>query len=70
MKYQNYVYLDTKANRLLIVQKPLDDKDFLQLMTNNGTSQELSINYCKLFCLGYMIGAKNKMPINNINEFQ
>jgi len=70
MKYQNYVYLDTKANRLLIVQKPLDDKDFLQIMTNNGTSQELSINYCKLFCLGYMIGDKNKMPINNINEIQ
>lgn len=70
MKYENYVYLDTKANRLLIVQNPLNNKDFLQLMKNNGTNQELSINYCKLFCLGYMVGAENKMPVNDIKEFQ
>lgn len=71
MKYQNYVYLDTKANRLVLVQSPLDNKDFIELMKNEGTDQNLSINYCKIFCLGYILGSLRLTPVvNDIKEFE
>ena len=73
MKTQNFVYLDTKANRLMIVQEPIEKKDYLKLMDNDGddtsSNQETLLTFCKIFCIGYIIGTGNKKPINDVKEF-
>ena len=67
--YKFYVYLDSKNNRLIIVDKGIENEDFLQLLDINGQEKETIHTYCKLFCIGYIIGSKEETPINDINEF-
>lgn len=74
MRINNFVYLDKKANRLIIVQEPVDNKDFIKLMDNNGiysfNNREVLLQCCKMFCIGFIIGTDNKKPINDLNEFK
>ncbi len=76
MIIKNFVYLDTKANRLMIVQEPIDSEYFVELMSNNGTAtlgnQQTLLSLCKIFCIGFIMGAynENKKPINDLNEFK
>ncbi len=65
-----FVYLDLKHNRLVIVNEAIKNSDFLLLMDNNGMDSDTLHSFCKVFCIGYIMGSKNKTPINNINEFQ
>ena len=63
-----YVYLDTINNRLLISRTKMDNKVYFEFMnTDNDISGEA---ICKTFCAGYIIGSKNKTPINDIMEFR
>jgi hypothetical protein len=74
MIIKNFVYLDTKANRLMIVQEPINNKDYVQLMDNNGadtfSDRQTLLTFCKMFCIGYVMGGGNKKPINDLNEFR
>lgn len=67
---ENFVYIDLKNNRLTIVSQAIDSKDFFELMSNKGEDRDLCLAFCKMFCIGYMIGSGNKSPINDINEFK
>jgi len=67
--YKHLVYLDTKANRLIIVNKAIQNDNFVQLMNNNGPDEKELLDFCKAFCIGYIMGSDNKKPINDINEF-
>jgi len=67
--YKFIVYLDTKANRLIIVNETIQNDNFVQLMANNGPNEKLVSNFCKVFCIGYIMGSDNKKPVNDINEF-
>ena len=69
-----FVYLDTNVNRLIIVNEPINKISFRLLMDNNGIdtslNRQLLLTYCKMFCIGYMVGVGKNMPINDINEFR
>ena len=68
--YKFFVYLDLKSNRLMIVNEAIENNDFLQLMNNNGQDSNTLHSFCKLFCIGYIMGSNKKTPINDINEFK
>lgn len=74
MIIKNFVYLDTKANRLMIVQEPIENKDYNHLMDNNGedtlSNRHILLGFCKMFCIGYIKGSGNNKPINDLNEFR
>jgi hypothetical protein len=68
--YKLFVYLDLKSNRLMIVNEQIENHYFLQLMNNDGQNLSMLYSFCKLFCIGYIMGSSKKTPINDINEFQ
>ena len=67
-----YVYLIKSQNRLTIVKQKIVDTDYIHLMDNNGGDEQIRFNFCKLFCLGYVIGNMNKgtKVVNELIEFQ
>ena len=67
-----YVYLIKSQNRLTIVKQKIVDKDYVHLMDNNGGDEQIRFNFCKLFCLGYVLGNMNKETkvVNELIEFQ
>lgn len=67
-----YVYLIKSQNRLAIIKQKIVDKDYIHLMDNHGGNDETRLNYCKLFCLGYLYGNQDKETrlVNNPIEFQ
>lgn len=66
-----YVYLIQSQKRLTIEKQKIINPDYLHLMDNNGVDEEIRLNFCKLFCLGYLLGNKNKKTelVNNPLEF-
>ena len=69
--YHFFVYLIKSKNRLVIVREKIDNQDYFYLMDNHGDDEHLCEYFCKIFCIGYIQGAKNSTePVNDINEFQ
>jgi len=69
--YQYFLYLKVSENRLVITENPINDKDYYQLMNNNGGDQQMLMNTIKMFCLGYIYGGQyGKQVINSPHEFQ
>lgn len=65
--YTYYVYLNITENRLIITSQKIIDKKYSQLMHSTGS---ISLDICKMFCIGYIMGSKFKTPINSIEEFK
>ena len=66
-----YVYLKLNENRLVINNSKINDNNYHQLMYSHGMNSALGLNNCKIFCLGYLYGNKEKrMIINDLQEFQ
>jgi hypothetical protein len=72
MKYNYFVYLDTKANRLIITNEVVENPYFMKLMDASGFEEQdpTLLMLCKMYCLGYMQGCGNTKPVNDINEFK
>ena len=69
--YQFFVYLIKSENRLVILRERVNDPDYYHLLDNNGGNEVMLHNLCKVFCLGYIIGAEyGKKPANSLYEFQ
>lgn len=69
--YQNFVYLILSEKRLIILDHPINDQNYWHLMDNNGNNQQLLLNTCKTFCLGYLFGSQyGKQVVNSPYEFQ
>lgn len=68
--YKFFVYLDVKSNRLTILNEAIENNDYLHLMDNNGQDSNSLLSFCKLFCIGYIMGSNKKTPVNDINEFK
>ena len=68
--YKFYVYLILDEKRLVILKNPVDDKNYHLLMDNNGANENLLLNTCKMFCLGYYFGSLyDEEVVNNPQEF-
>jgi hypothetical protein len=66
-----YVYLDQNANKLVISGIRITSPGYSLLMNNSGGSYVQVLGLCKIFCIGYIMGAQGgKVPSNDINEFE
>ena len=69
--YQYFLYLRVSENRLVITEKPMNDRDYHHLMDNNGYDHQVLMNSIKMFCLGYICGGQHgKQVVNSPYEFQ
>jgi len=72
--YQYFVYLIISEKRLIILDHSVNDKNYCNLLYNNGDNQQMLYNICKMFCLGYLYGSQygqyGQSVINSPYEFQ
>lgn len=68
---QLFVYQILSEKRLVILDNPINDKNYHLLMDTSGGNYQTSYNNCKLFCLGYLYGSQYGGEIvNSPYEFQ
>ena len=69
--FEYFVYLIISEKRLVILDHPMNDKNYYKLMDNNGGDQQMLYHICKIFCLGYLYGSKyENHVVNSPYEFQ
>ena len=69
--YKYFVYLIISEKRLVIVENPINDKNYYKLMDNNGANRQMLYNNCKIFCLAFLYGGQYGQQVRNSPyEFQ
>ena len=62
-----------REKRLVILEQKIKNENYSLLMYSNsyhGWDEKISLNICKVFCLGFITGSNNKIKIvNELNEF-
>ena len=65
----HYVYLILSQNRLIITSVQIDDSDYFQLLNNSGNAVR-AMDFCKTFCIGYILGSTSgRKIVNTLYEF-
>jgi len=68
--FYSYVYYIISEKRLIIMQKPVKDTNFYELMNSSGDNAAALLSCSKLFCIGFLKGTNEKLEIiNKAEEF-
>lgn len=70
-KYKMYVYLVISHELLIISANEINDANFMLLYDNEKNLYQECYEFCKVFCIGYIMGSVALIkPVNKIKDFE
>jgi hypothetical protein len=63
------VYLILSEKRLIIVDKKIEDENYVHLHESRSSNLDIAIHCCNCFCAGYLFGNGAIKVINSLKEF-